>query len=574
MKKIAILTSVLALAACGGGSGSGSGGSAPIIPENPIVPDTPFVDTVADSNSEITGMVSNSEYQVARYVAHKLGDYASDVNLSRVATTRGAFVPKTPTGDTDYDTARELVDLAAWLVDDTTSESDIVEMFNKSTLDKNKIKSALKLMDDMYCFVGGDAVETARRIKDKDFEKPLADLQQKTEIMTLDGVDLYTSQGERLKFNVDKNGVIISYEYPDYLVHNDDGSVNFTRYDDNGNHEYPTEDDTDGLIMRQDNTNVFVQENTIPLSAMNDEDPDANIVSIENITDVNSDIIVKLYDEYISYGKQLGLKYADFGIMKNDFKKATFASSGLNEAGKQEVREFLDAWGVMITPFSGGYASKSISSEDMTALANNGDITFTGTAFEDVRYRDGVSYNGNGIDIPLTDDMMTDDNATLVFDNTGTQTLTADFSDNWYKIQAIQSADGTNQLIVFGDRNGDGDINDDDRVTKTFDVDGDGTIRTYDFTLATSASGLTGDNNVMPEFDDQGNPFSTDTESMTFKTGYYGDNNAPSEATAPMRDSLDNSSDWEWVNDNGNWHPNDNGGDGNINVELGFGGTR
>ena len=572
MKKIAILTSILALAACGGGSGGG--GSAPIIPENPIVPDIPFVDTVADSNSEITGMISNSEYQVARYVAHKLGDYAADVNLSRVATTRGAFVPKTPTGDTDYDTARELVDLAAWLVDDTTSESDIVEMFNKSTLDKNKIKSALKLMDDMYCFVGGDAAETARRIKDKDFEKPLADLQQKTEIMTLDGVDLYTSQGERLKFNVDKNGVIISYEYPDYLVHNDDGSVNFTRYDDDGKPEYPTEDDSDGLIMRQDNTNIFVQENTIPLSAMSDEDPDANIVSVENITDVNSDIIVKLHDEYISYGKQLGLKYADFGIMKNDFKKATFAASGLNEAGKQEVREFLDAWGIMITPFSGGYASKSISSEDMTALANNGDITFTGTAFADVRYRDGVAYNGNGIDIPLTDDMMTDDNATLVFDNTGTQTLTADFSNNWYKIQAIQSADGTNQLIVFGDRNGDGDINDDDRVTKSFDVDGDGTIRTYDFTLATSASGLTGDNNVMPEFDDQGNPFSTDSESMAFRTGYYGDNNTPSEATATMRYSLDNSSDWEWVNDNGNLHHNDNGGDGNINVELGFGGTR
>ena len=572
MTKYFILTSILSLAACGGGSGGD--GSAPIIPENPIIPDTPFVDTVADSNSEITGMISNSEYQVARYVAHKLGDYAADVNLSRTATTRGAFVPRSPTGDADYDTARELIDLAAWLVDDTTSESDIVEMFNKSTLDKNKIKSALKLMDDMYCFVGGDAVETARRIKDKDFEKPLADLQQKTEIMTLDGVDLYTSQGERLKFNVDKNGVIISYEYPDYLVHNDDGSVNFTRYDDDGKHEYPTEDDSDGLIMRQDNTNIFVQENTIPLSTMNDEDPDANIVSIENIIDVNSDIIVKLHDEYISYGKQLGLKYADFGIMKNDFKKATFAASGLNEAGKQEVREFLDAWGIMITPFSGGYASKSISSEDMTALANNGDITFTGTAFADVRYRDGVAYNGNGIDVPLTDDMMTDDNATLVFDNTGTQTLTADFSNNWYKIQAIQSADETNQLIVFGDRNGDGDINDDDRITKSFDVDGDGTIRTYDFTLATSASGLTGDNNVMPEFDDQGNPFSTDSESMAFTTGYYGDNNTPSEATATMRYSLDNSSDWEWVNDNGNWHHNDNGGDGNINVELGFGGTR
>lgn len=40
MKKIAILTSILALAACGGGSGGG--GSAPIMPDAPVVPDTPI----------------------------------------------------------------------------------------------------------------------------------------------------------------------------------------------------------------------------------------------------------------------------------------------------------------------------------------------------------------------------------------------------------------------------------------------------------------------------------------------------------------------------------------------------
>lgn len=214
MKKLVILTSVLALAACGGGSGSGGGGViAPVVPEAPVVP---FEDTVADSNSKITSMISNSEYQVARYVAHKLGDYAADANLSRSATARGAFVPRNPTGDTDYDTARELIDLAAWLVDDTTSESDIVEMFNKSKLDKNKIKSALKLMDDMYCFVGGDAVETARRIKDKDFEKSLADLQQKTEVFNLKDVtfvvaDIMDTAGlrDKVKFNTDdKTGEI------------------------------------------------------------------------------------------------------------------------------------------------------------------------------------------------------------------------------------------------------------------------------------------------------------------------------------------------------------------------------
>lgn len=563
MKKYFVLTSVLALAACGGGSGGSggiSGGSAP----------APITDRVAASNSVLTNMVSNSKTQIAIYVANKLGDDASSVglgNAGRSATTRGAFVPSANVGSgLDYDKAQELIELAQWLGDNGTTEQDIISMFNNSKEDKNKIKAALKLMDDMYCFVGGSAEETANRIISRrsanDFVVPLAELEQHAEIMTLDGVDLFTSEGYRLKFNVDKDGKIESYEYPDYLIHNDDGTVEF-----NGD-EYPVDDDTDGIIARKNNTNIFVQESEIPLSAMNDEDPDANIVSVDNITDVNDSIKVKLYDEYISYGKQLGLKYSDFGIMKNDFKTATFDVNGVNDAGKQEIREFLDAWGVMMTPFAGGYVSKKISDDDMNTLANNGDITFTGTAVADVRYRDGYAYNGNGIDVPLTDDLMTDDGATLVFNQGGKQTLTADFSDDWYKIQAIKDTDGKNQLVVFGDRNGDGDITDADRVTKKIDVDGDGTVRTYDFTIATSPTGLDGDYNVIQ---------SQDSHQMIFTTGYYGDNNTPNEATATMHYQFQNSSDWDWYqdpNDNNNWKPDEHGGDGNIGVELGFGGTR
>ncbi len=565
MKKYFVLTSVLALAACGGGSGSGGNGA-----PGAITTPTTFTDRVATSNSVITNMVSNSKTQVAVYVANKLGSDASTVglgNAGRSATTRGAFVPSVNVGSgLDYDKAQELIELAQWLGDNGTTEQDIISMFNNSKEDKNKIKAALKLMDDMYCFVGGSAEETANRIISRrsanDFVAPLAELEQHAEIMTLDGVDLFTSEGYRLKFNVDTDGKIVSYEYPDYLIHNDDGTVEF-----NGD-EYPVDDDTDGIIARKNNTNIFVQESEIPLSTMNDEDPDANIVSVDNITDVNDSIKVKLYDEYISYGKQLGLKYSDFGIMKNDFRTATFDVNGVNDAGKQEIREFLDAWGVTMTPFAGGYVSKKISDTDMATLANNGDITFTGTAVADVRYRDGYAYNGNGIDVPLTDGLMTDDGATLVFNQDGKQTLTADFSDDWYKIQAIKDTDGTNQLVVFGDRNGDGNIDENDRVTKKIDVDGDGTVRTYDFTIATSPTGLDGDYNVIQ---------SQDSHQMIFTTGYYGDNNTPNEATATMNYQFQNSSDWDWYqdpNDNNNWKPDDHGGDGNIGVELGFGGTR
>ena len=62
MKKLAILTSILALAACGGGGG----GSAPIMPNAPVVPDVPAMpdsgmrvsDDAIESNELITSMAS------------------------------------------------------------------------------------------------------------------------------------------------------------------------------------------------------------------------------------------------------------------------------------------------------------------------------------------------------------------------------------------------------------------------------------------------------------------------------------------------------------------------------------
>ena len=156
MKKTSILlSSLIILTACGGGNGgSGTG-----IIDKPDAPFVPQEDTIASSNAKITNMVSNSEYQVALFVSNKLGTDAESVGLgdiaSRSVTTRGAFVPNV-SGSLYYDKAAELVDMAKWLNQSDTSEGDIIAEFNK---DKNKIKAALKLMDDMYCFVGGDAAE-------------------------------------------------------------------------------------------------------------------------------------------------------------------------------------------------------------------------------------------------------------------------------------------------------------------------------------------------------------------------------------------------------------------------------
>lgn len=302
MKKFAVLTSVLALAACGGGSGSHPGN-----PNTPGAVTTPYRDAVRESNQKVTSMISNSEYQVVRYVVNKLGDDAADVNLSRSATTRGAFTPSAPTGNMDYDKAKELVELAAWLVDNSTTHSDITTMFTNSSADKNKIKAALKLMNDMWCFVGGDANETANRIISRraTFETPLAELQHNTEVFNLNEADLILSDGGfggKLRFNVNDRGEIDGFEMlPDEDDPEDEGLSFTTR--------------TDG---EQSGYTQFT--GTV-------EHQDAVLT-------------------YHSMGKELGLTYSDFGHFDIDI--------GL-----------FNNWHV---PFIGGYTTKQIA--DITTIQN------------------------------------------------------------------------------------------------------------------------------------------------------------------------------------------------------------
>ena len=92
MKKLVILTSVLALTACGGGSGSGGGGSAPIMPDLPVV--TNEAEMARSSNSVITGMVSvDNESIRTNYVKNVLGDdYYSDVSNGTINPSRSAAI--------------------------------------------------------------------------------------------------------------------------------------------------------------------------------------------------------------------------------------------------------------------------------------------------------------------------------------------------------------------------------------------------------------------------------------------------------------------------------------------------
>lgn len=461
MKKYVILTSVLALAACGGGSSHHGGGAAPIVPDAPADVEKPFVpqkDYVADSNAEITSMVSNSEAQVVTYVVDKLGEDAASVglgNAARTATTRGAFVPSPATGNMDYDRAKELMELAQWLGDSTTTHDDITAMFNKSKTDQNKIKSALKLLDDMYCYVGGSADETATRILErraaKDFEKPMAEIKEKSEILVLRDVVFTMSSAslgdedggkDELTFDVDKDGRITGINFKTYapnkkgeLVAAEEGSFSAKRPDDDKN-AFEIHQERKGSVL-------------------------------------TGDVTLK------TYGKDIGLKYSDFGALVGTITETTpghAPESGMAYEG-----------------FAGGYANKKIDVADMS-----GKMDFAGRAIGTVQGKNGG------------DDLALDGDATLHFNN-GAETLSLAF-DNWYDIRIEKNGNQGDIYFTNGDAISDKDVD--------YKFDRGDEFSTKNF--------ISGDYNGKVDNDENGQYGKIDIN-------YYGNDGNPIEATGVLQ---------------------------------------
>lgn len=254
MNKYSICLMCLILAACGGGSGRSGNVDGPL--------------TVGRSNARITPMISNSEYQIAQYVADKLGEDAADIN-----TSRRTSIPKPTHYNIDYDTAREIIDLAETLANGATSESEIISLYNT---DSRKIKYALKLLDNTDCFDGTSAEETATKIiaRRTEFTEPLAKLREKTTVFNLKDVDFKTMitphQVDKMQFLVDDSGKI------------------------------------KGIVFAPaDGQNL----NHIPQNWLS---------SIDRIGD-NTFQTSNATMTYDSYAKNLGLKYTDFGAVGIDY---------------------------------------------------------------------------------------------------------------------------------------------------------------------------------------------------------------------------------------------------------------
>lgn len=121
--------------------------------------------------------------------------------------------------------------------------------------------------------------------------------------------------------------------------------------------------------------------------------------------------------EYISYGREMGMKYADFGTIKID---GTFNGNAYQSN----------------TMFAGGYDVMEVDDKNIRQ-----NVTFTGTAR-------GTVTGANNKSIELADNA-----ATLNFDPTnGTETIKAKFF-NWYDVNVIKN-DATDQINIALDQSG------------------------------------------------------------------------------------------------------------------------
>lgn len=483
MKKYIFLTSVLVLVACSGGHHGGG-----VNEQGGIVAPVEYEDTVGKSNAEITSMRSNSRYQVARYVANKLGEDADLINLSRAA-----FKPSVSTGDKDFDKAQELIDLAGWLVNDGTTKKDIVSMFNNSNDNKNKIKFALKLMDDMYCFVGGSAEKTAERILARriDLIKAFEDLQQKTEVLDLENASFKTAS-MLLNTGVD-DSAIITFETEK------DGRIRKITMSLEGVTSEDEEIDMEIDATRRGDTNVFA-DGTLSFKVDGEE---------QNVD--NNDDFGLLYE---SGGKKYktGLRYADFGVIQWG-DTSNYDTSNYFAGGYDAKRTDTDVNGDV------NYAKMN----QLAQSAVNEKLTFTGVADGTVRIggmsddSDILYSNNNKLDLSTV--------ATLEFSN-GTSVLKANF-DKWYDVTATMDDTGKLSDLRFANGNKQGFYHSDD----------------YDFKWQRDGNHL--DSHIAEttrdiDLSDPEHPDRTETVVRDGFVQYYGDNGNPSEAVGVVKygDSL------------------------------------
>lgn len=330
MQKFMLLTSILVLSACGGGSGGSSANSTtpptnPEIPTGTIWQEPTVSEDVANSNKQITSMrsaISNSTKVVA-YVEEQLESFIETASVSQPTslntTNRAAFTwmaPSTGNNLSKDEQALEISKLSEWLLLDTTTEEDIVAVFNH---DKQKLHKAMHVLSkgNNPCFIGGSATETAACFKNTWVQNNSSAIEEfesngKLETFNLNDIDFKMIEGNKTE----------TFE----IVVNENGKIT-------------------GLHFRDKNRERIGDSN------------DFDFVEMLGPDDAKVEVQAKL--SYESHGKNIGtsgLKYADFGLLRFNSEQPGF--------------EFEE-----IMPYAGGYEAKRIDKSDIENT-----VTFNGHA--------------------------------------------------------------------------------------------------------------------------------------------------------------------------------------------------
>ncbi len=437
----------LLLSACGGGGSTPYG----------EIPPINRTESVAQSNARITSMITNSKYQVARYVANQLGEAdAASINLVRGATARGAFVPA-ETGNENYDRAQEIIDLAAWLVDNNTSMDDIREKYDTSSADANKIKLALKLLRARDLYQGGDhSAETAENIVNNraSLAAPLAQLQHDTQIFDINTVrfDLagghFSDYGQKISFSTDGRGRIKDISLSDDSRfegigrNGEDSTFSVTN---RPIYHYTLQIDGDDDIFVEGVTSIKelkdklknklatkFGENTTEYNNYKDEvDAITENTFVTNTEERGKKILDATFRPEFA-GKDVGLRYSDFGLMH--------ITTHFHGRDPEDISEAI----------AGGYTNNEFAENVIQTSMH-----FTGRAIGTVQYRRYAQTDPMAEEVLVdTDTLGLDGEASMDFDPaSASQQVQMNFG-NWYNVSADTAGN-----ITFSEYTGSTDNN-------------------------------------------------------------------------------------------------------------------
>lgn len=427
MKKYLVLTSMLALTACGGGSGGSGGGAISQIPDITDIPtkgDTILIgntisDDVLKSNAHITGIALDNRAELVEAVEKTLGKTYQDEEMSTASYSLRAA----PGMDNNkrWEWAKGKINTISWF---DKSDVDLLTELNKyKEQGEAAYNQFINDLKDAFTLVGGDKDAFNKYLDGKnfendncaglsefitgmvqgnlknDFEQAKKDMQYKE--YDLSAVKFYRGNahttGEYIQFKLDSDGKI------NQMYISDVGTL--TREDDNNFafHYYKYEaDDFEFIYATKITSDAELRE------ALKRNNFDASVIKSASLKNVKESDVTSPADVTL-FGSNTGLRYSDFGYVTLTDAQTSAKSHAA---------------------FAGGYDDKKIARAD---IAGTSDIVFTGTAVANVQLGDEKKLLA-----PAT--------ATLTFSPTSkTEKLQMSFTD-WHDVQITRTGNNKAQF--------------------------------------------------------------------------------------------------------------------------------